>query len=64
MGILDPKLGGKIRAATVIASFIVVILTSPQVVDLGWSWAAPVASGIAGFLQLVTHFTGIGNKSP
>lgn len=63
MNLLDPKLGGKLRAIGVILTFVVVVLTDPRFVDLGWTWVTPVVAGINGVIQLLAHFTTVGDAS-
>jgi hypothetical protein len=59
--ILDPKLGGKLRALVAILSAVVVVLTSPALADLGWEWVAPVVATLNALLSGLAHFTSIGN---
>ena len=54
--------GGKIRALAALLAFVVVILTSPQVANLGLAWLTPVVAGINALLQGLTRFTSIGDK--
>lgn len=63
MNMFNPSLAGKLRAFSVILAFIIVLLTSPQVADLGLPWLAPVVSGLVALQQFITHFTQVGNKN-
>ena len=63
MNLLDPKLGGKLRAVGVILTFVVAALTDPRLVDLGWTWVTPVVAGINGVIQLLAHFTTVGDAN-
>ena len=60
--ILDPKLGGKIRAAVAILSAVVAVLTSPSLADLGWTWVMPVVASLNAVLSGLAHFTPLGNS--
>jgi len=59
----DPT-GAKVRALAAVLTFVVVILTSKEVADLGLDWLTPVVAGLNGLLQILTHFTGLGNHPP
>lgn len=59
--ILDPKLGGKIRAAIAILSAVVAVLTSPSLADLGATWIMPVVATLNAVLSGLAHFTSAGN---
>lgn len=60
--LLDAKLGGKLRTLATVLTFVVVLLTSPDVANLGLAWLTPVVAGINGLLQILTHFTPVGTK--
>ncbi len=62
MHLLDPKLGGKVRAIVAVLSTVAVILTSPAVADLGFPWVASVLAGVNAALDFLTHFTSVGNQ--
>jgi hypothetical protein len=62
MNILDPRLGGKLRALVAVLSAVVVALTSPSIADMGWGWAAPAVASLNAVLSVLTHLTSIGNS--
>lgn len=61
MNPLDPRNGGKIRAAIAVLSAVVAVLTSPSFADLGWTWVMPVVATLNAVLSGLAHFTTIGN---
>ena len=63
MNLFNPNVAGKIRALSTIVAFIIISLTSPQVVDLGLPWLQPVVAGLVALQQAITHFTRIGNNN-
>ena len=63
MNFFNPSVAGKLRALSTIIAFVIILLTSPQVVDLGLPWLQPVAAGLVALQQFITHFTGIGNNN-
>lgn len=63
MNLFNPNVAGKIRALSTIVAFIIILLTSPQVVDLGLPWLQPVVAGLVALQQAITHFTRIGNNN-
>lgn len=63
MNILDPKLGGKLRALVAVLSAVVVALTSPSVADMGWAWAAPAVATLNAVLSVLTHLTSLGSNN-
>lgn len=62
MNLLDPKLGGHIRTAIAVLSAVVVILTSPSLADLGWTWVTPIVATLNALLSGLAHFTPLGNQ--
>ena len=63
MNFFNPKVAGKIRALSTIIAFVIILLTSPQVADLGYAWLQPVVAGLIALQQFITHFTQVGNKN-
>lgn len=62
MNLLDPRIGGKIRAAIAILSAVVAVLTSPSLADLGATWIMPVVATLNAVLSGLAHFTSVGNQ--
>ena len=62
MNLLDPKIGGKIRALIAILSAVVAVLTSPSLADLGATWIMPVVATLNAVLSGLAHFTPVGNQ--
>ena len=63
MNLFNPSVAGKISAASTFVAFVIILLTSPQVVDLGFPWLQPVVAGLIALQQFITHFTQVGNKN-
>lgn len=63
MNILDKAYTGKFYVVAVVLSAIAAVLTSPQIVDLGWPWTGPIATGITALVFLIQQFTSIGDSS-
>ena len=62
MNLLDPKLGGKVRVLVTVLSAVVVVLTSPSLGDLGWTWVTPIVATLNAVLSGLAHFTPLGNQ--
>lgn len=62
MHLLDPKLGGKVRAVVRILSAVVVVLSSPAIADFHFSWVANVIVVANALLAFLVQFTPVGNS--
>ena len=61
MNPLSKSYTGLFHLATVVLALVASVLTNPDVVDLGWTWVGPAASGAAALLLLLQRFTPIGD---
>lgn len=56
--ILDPKLGGRLRA---VAAVVIFVATFVAALLGAVNWDAPLASSIPALLQVLAHYTKLGN---
>lgn len=62
MKLFNPALGAKARAVVRILAAVVVVLTSPAVADLQFSWVASVLAVVNAVIAFLTTFTDVGNE--
>jgi hypothetical protein len=65
VNLLDPKLGGKLRALLVILTAIVGVFSDPTIADLSWTpTVVKVLGGLVLIVEFLTHFTDVGTVPP
>lgn len=61
MNMLDPKLGGKVRAVITILSFVAIVLTAVAGSFTELAWVASALTAVRALIAGLTHFTDTGN---
>lgn len=61
MNILSKSYQGPFYWVALVLSSIATVLTSPQIVDLGWPWAGPIALFATNIALLAQQLTPIGD---
>lgn len=63
MNPLSKQYQGLFHFAIIVLALAANVLTSPAVVDLGWSWVGPVAAAIPAVLLFLQRFTPIADAA-
>ncbi len=61
MNIFDKAYSGKFYVVAAVVSAIAAVLTSDQIVDLGWEWAGPAATVLTALAFVIQQFTKLGD---